>query len=818
MASMLRKVRVLLVVGAALLVAVIAGFVWWGRLHMLRFKLDLPKRLGVNITQESDHFSYSQSSKGKTIFTIHAAKEIQRTDGTITLHDAGIELFGRQDGRSDKIRGQEFQFDKDKGLMTGVGDVYIDLASPPGRNPGSSAKAENTIHIKTRGLVFDQKAQTAATAQGIEFQTAEMTGTAMGAEYDAKAGVLELKSAVHASGVERGRPVVLTAEWARLERQLNLLLLRGARYTGQGTSCAESVAADQAQVHLTEDGIPRQIEGQGHVVLTGQDQGTLSGERMDLALTPAGKPETSRLWGAVRYGFDSPNKKATGAAREIRVAFDAAGRPAHAMAVGGVQFQEQIAGGTRQLSSGLVELTFAEAVQGRTHLSDADASGHAVLRSAEQTARGTSSTEVRGDELKAHFAVVAGKDVVRTLDGTGHTVVHRVGVDGVDEVSRGTTLAVIFRQSAAGRAGSGPTGSIERAVQHGEVTIVRTAAVKAVSGKNPTAAPEVQRASGDDAVYEADGDRLTLTGGAQVMDTTSVLLADHVEILHSTGDADAEGNVRVTYLSGDRKGEPLHITAARAMEKKSAGTADFFGEATKYARMWQAGAQVQAPILSFSQNGKEIATRRLVAHGEIAGDADFVRAVLTGAAPSGAGKPKTEGSGRNIDRSARNNATMPEDSNGGPIRIAGHVMTYDEAARTVEFDGRVKVEDQQGTMTARKAIAYLADKPAAETQESRATAAGAALTGGRVNRIIATGNVLIQQPGRTGTGEQLVYTASDQTFVLTGTREAPPKVLDEAQGTTTGASLRFRSGDDSVVISGDGTAQEKVHSATRMRQ
>jgi len=40
-------------------------------------------------------------------------------------------------------------------------------------------------------------------------------------------------------------------------------------------------------------------------------------------------------------------------------------------------------------------------------------------------------------------------------------------------------------------------------------------------------------------------------------------------------------------------------------------------------------------------------------------------------------------------------------------------------------------------------------------------------------------------------GERLVYTAADRVSLLTGDKNAPPKAVD-AQGTTTGAALRFR--------------------------
>ena len=94
------------------------------------------------------------------------------------------------------------------------------------------------------------------------------------------------------------------------------------------------------------------------------------------------------------------------------------------------------------------------------------------------------------------------------------------------------------------------------------------------------------------------------------------------------------------------------------------------------------------------------------------------------------------------------------------------------------------------------------------------------MLGGEVEHIVATGQVVVTQPGRRATGERLVYTAGDQMFVLTGTKAVPPKVVDAQQGTATGASLRFHSGDDSVVISGDsdGSSGQKPRTETKVKE
>jgi len=50
--------------------------------------------------------------------------------------------------------------------------------------------------------------------------------------------------------------------------------------------------------------------------------------------------------------------------------------------------------------------------------------------------------------------------------------------------------------------------------------------------------------------------------------------------------------------------------------------------------------------------------------------------------------------------------------------------------------------------------------------------------GGALERVVASGQVAIARPGLAATGERLVYTAGDQVFLLTGTKDAPPKAVD----------------------------------------
>ena len=157
-------------------------------------------------------------------------------------------------------------------------------------------------------------------------------------------------------------------------------------------------------------------------------------------------------------------------------------------------------------------------------------------------------------------------------------------------------------------------------------------------------------------------------------------------------------------------------------------------------------------------------------------------------------------------------APKPGAKQQAPVRVLSREMTYTDATREVVFRGPVQLNDQDGVMRSNEATVYLAPKDVAAAKASADVSLG-----GKVDHMVAVGAVELEQPGRRATGERLVYTASDRTFVLTGTKAMPPKMVDEAQGSVTGASLRFRSGDDSVeVVGGDGV--ERVHTVAKMKQ
>ena len=804
--------RVLAVVGL-LLVMVVAAFLVAGKLRVKNWVHGLPQRIGADITQDSNSFTYDQSSKGKKVFTVHAAKEVQRKDGKVSLHDVGIVTYGPTGQPSDKIHGADFTYDQKAQLLTAEGEVFIDLVPPEQKDATGAvipltpdALERKMVHVKTIGLVFDQKGGLARSDGLVEFRTEGYTGSSIGATYDSKDNVIVLQSKVRMSGIRDERPVVLTAAHAEMDRKANMIELQTAHYISAGAGGAETASAMHAIIHTNAAGNPEKIDAEGKVTLASDQRGTVVSDRLDLDLGDKGQAQAAHLYGNVTYAGDEGVKRENGRADDAKITFDAEGRPVRALMNGGVTFLEQGPADRRDLASQTLDVTLGGGGKQPTVVRAADAfgPGGATLKLADEDAKGRTSTDIKADKLAGRFAALGKTTELTGLDGTGHSWVQRIvngptGTQTSKDTSTGDVLHVDFKPGDKGHS------ELTRAEQKGNVATVHEA-VQVANGK--PGAPTVEHSRADDEVYEAEPNVAHLLGNVEVQDETSALSADKVDVNRGNGDAFAYGNVKVTYLNAPAPGspptptpqEPVHVLAARAIAHKSSGLAEFFGSGQDLARMWQGTSQVEAPVLDYYRTEK-----KLIAHGDAGSDAPMVRAVLASASPSlagpSAGAKKTQGST-------------------GTTHVASKQMVYTDSARTIEFTGAVRVVQQDGVLTSNEATVWLTPAAAASTQAKNAPAPVSGFLGGRVDHMVATGAVVISQPGRRGTGDKLVYTASDGVYVLTGTKAVPPKVVDQAQGTTTGAALRFKSGDDSVEVLGsvDGKTAGRVRSETRMKQ
>ncbi|MGH9601680.1 MAG: LPS export ABC transporter periplasmic protein LptC, partial [Terriglobales bacterium] len=208
MALSVYRLRKLFAGAAIVIVLVVAGFYVVRRIAIERARVELPKRLGVDIQQSTEGFTLSKSEGGRTLFTVKASKAVQfKSGGRAELKDVNIVVYGRKSDRFDQIYGTDFEYNPETSEVSARGEVHIDLEAdakgPQRADQSPPEELKNPIHLRTSGLVFNQKTGLAGTREAIEFRIPQASGTARGARYDSRANVLQLESQIQVTIVGR---------------------------------------------------------------------------------------------------------------------------------------------------------------------------------------------------------------------------------------------------------------------------------------------------------------------------------------------------------------------------------------------------------------------------------------------------------------------------------------------------------------------------------------------------------------------------------------------------------------------------------------
>jgi lipopolysaccharide export system protein LptA len=824
-----------IVVTAALLLALVAGLIIYGRNRFRHIEKDLPARLGMNIQQTANGFSYTQTSQGHALFTLKASKELQLKSGHVLLHDVDITLYGPPgSGRTDRIFGSDFDYDQSHGVITSQGDVDIELqgVSAPTPTPGSSGAASdansNSIRVRTRGLTFLQKTGEASTTQQVEFQLPRGAGTSVGADYNSKTGVVVLNSQVHITTSSNGKPAVVDAARATLLRSSDQALLVNATLNYE----TEDGSADEATVYFRKDGTTEKIDAQGHVRMKTDTGATVDTATARIWMDAKSQPTQADLGGGVQFASARENETMHGSASDGTLLFETVSTGPHAQTGlrhgefrRNVIFDEEVTGlakdprghADKQLHAEKVDVEFAPPQAGQSvQARKAIAEGSPVVSSRQTPSKGPEqTTRISGDQL---VATLDEGNALRQLDGTGNTQIVQSATDGSHNASKGDVLHATFVQQPAlapGNQGQAAGGqamasqhkaggagkkkdqglkmqtALETAIQDGNVVLTETPA------KKPGAATQPATLTGwaQHAEYHAAEEVLHLMGSPRITDGEAMqMAAESIDYHRDTQNAAASGNVKATYTQQQKNGQntapavgfagggnsPVHVIADRATLVHATNQDLFYGTVQAPARMWQDANSLLAPVIEIDRN-----QNLLKAWGEGTGTVPVVNANFTSAM------------GANHQQSV--------------VRVHSQTLVYSDKTRQGDFHGTVSAEQTDEVVHADDALLFL--KPAAAasagaggakqgSQPAPHAGAGSAGGPGQLDHMIATGHVVFTQPGRKGNGEKLVYTASDGSYVLTGTEAAPPQMWDRVHGTTTGAALIFNSQDDSVVVSG----------------
>jgi len=765
------RLRLWFGISALLMIVLVAGFYGYARYRVRRAMRELPAKLGVNIQQNTEGFTYSQSAGGRTIFSITASTAVRyKEGGKAQLHNVKIVSYGRGADRLDQISGDDFEYDAQTGDITAKGRVAIALqAALPGTSrPGENVKTIGSpLHLDASGLVFNKNTGVARTSDKVTFQLPQASGSVVGVVYDSRQDTLDLRSDIYLR-TAAPNPMDLRAASGVFEQDNQELRLVDFR----GESGPRRLEARRVVLHLRNDNTVERVDASDGVsaYMVGARSAQLRAANANFLLGPKNNVTSGRLSGGVEWET-SGSSSTRGQAGQVLLAFANDNQLKAAQLRDHVDLIQFASGtsvvsmsptastpqGTEFLGDGL-NLQLADGA----HLQDAKSVGNAqiILTGTEAGSKSSPTSEkgrtvITSSQFDAKFSP---NNQISTLTGSAPVKIVSSVPGQPDRISQSHELLVTFAK--------GKTTTLQDVIQTGNVQI-----------------QEGQRnATADRATYSQASDAMTLSGNIRYADAASgsSLSSNTLALNRATGETVATGDVKTTYSEQKNKtsgamlspAQSVHVTAQQMLQKSSTGTARFLGGA----RLWQGGNIVQAPQIEFNRNNRTLDAQ---AQGSERVSTVFIQADRNGKA--------------------------------APAEITADRLLYEDSQRSADFEGSILLRSADSTLRANKAVVLL--RPQSEVGKSTKDPRSAAPS--QVQSIDATGNILLQQPGRRASGAHLMYGADEEKFVLTGTPGSPPSIFDAEHGQVTGVSLTFFNRDDRVLV--DSSNSESI-TQTRLKK
>src|SRR5437660_3714506 len=741
--------------GAIIITVIVAVAYFFGHWQVRKALKAVPKKIGYEVQQSAQEFTISRSEQGRTIFTVRASKAVQfKQGGRTELHDVYIIVYGRDASRYDQIYGADFEYDPQSRTVSAKWHVQMDLeANPAGiANPDQAPPKElkNPIHLKTSGLVFNQKTGNAYTKEKVEFRVPQASGSATGVDYVAKGNLLTLQSRIEIL-LNGPNPSRVTAMGAVITKEPRQVVLERPRMTRSD----EKLESEKATFFLRDDNTVERILASGDVRadMKGRSEMQASAAQAELLMTgDRATLRTAVLSGNVQIESTGRHSIQGNAGRVI-LSFSGKNRLDKIHAEEGVKLaQHQAPAQTTTVPNTATSNSLG------THAQDLEITAPAMdffVQNGERINRaetsGTAQIQILQANSNQRTIVTAGRFEAKFGDGSRLASLHgepdtKIVTNTLGQADRVTTskaLDVVFR----------PEGGVASIAQQGGF---------AYSDGD-------RKAWADRARYTPADQMLTLIGSPRVVEAGMSTTARTMRINRVSGDAFADGDVKSTYsqLKEQPSGallassDPIHVTSRGMTAHRSPAIAVYTGGA----RLWQNANVVEAPNIQFDRDQRSVTAE---------GNGQWVSTVLV-----------------QVDKAGK--AT--------PVTITSTRLTYADSERKVHLAGGVLVKGAEMTVTAKQMDVILLPRTQASTNQSLAGE-------GRLDKIVANGNVVIQQPARRATGEKLVYSASEDKFVLTG---GSPSIFDAEHGQITGDSLTFYKRDDRALVEGRDTSPTVTH-------
>ena len=727
---------------AAILVAIatVAGAYFYARYRVQNALRQVPEKIAEGIQQSAEGFTFSKSEQGRTLFKVQARKVVQfKQGGLAELRDVTITFYGPDSSRFDQIYGSDFNYDPHTGDVSARGEVQIDLEA----NPTGSASSDQSTPRELKNPIHLK-------TSGLVFnQNTQDAHTDQKVEFRIP----------QASGSVQGLSYSAKTRVLTLQSQINLVFtdpLPATLVAARGTitrqprlivlqdarlkRAHETAQADETQLLLRADNNIDGVKALGHVLLESEAGRVLSVRSGEMNVMLG--EHRGELHSAVFSGgveVDASGSQAASAS---------AGRVMVKFAPHSIVTTVHAEGNVKLLQRSRPGAASGAGQNVELTAPAVDlflASGRRLLRA--ETSPGAEITLPPAAPANGETHTTATKFVARfdafgqlaSLHGAPQAQILSRIPGKPDRVSTSRNLDIGFT----------PGAGIDAVVQQGDV-VYSDGELKAwADGARYTPADQMVRFSGSPRVA---GRNMTTTG-------------QNMRLNRLTGQAFADGDVKTTYggMKSEAEGallassSPVHVTAQSMIVNASSGIASYSGAV----RLWQDANVISASALDFDRD-----RRTIVAKGSTS------QPVLTTL----------------VQADRKGVAT--------PVSVTSSRLTYVDAERRIRFEADVSAKAVDFSVLAHRMDVFLkarGEKPTNEAVEG----------GSQLERIVAEGNVRIDQTTRHAQGDRLTYTAADDKFVLSG---GPPSIFDAEHGKITGVSLTLFRSDDRVLVEGRDTS------------
>jgi len=783
-----RKRRLAVLLGAAAVVVFATITVsYWKSLKKAVHATTVVPTLPKNVDRSLSGYTFTRSEGGRQTFTIHAARTLAYKDGGETvLQDVRVEIFGREGNRHDSLTAGQCVNDK-SGALSCSGKAEIELRSHAGQKPSMNLRQHQPLFLDTSNVSYSPRQDVVQTNSPVSFRFGPASGSAQGLAYATKENWLKLerdvvihvppRQAKEAAGMNENRgthqsnpgqtapPLDLTASSLFYRKDTGEIRLQGPVKVTQGN---RSLTSPQGVIDLDSENRVRLVLLQGGIqavdlnpdsTLRGTAQNVqgdfdpASGELSKLIATGnvrlngsngrTGSAGNARSLAAdrVQINLEGPQNVAKNGTATGNVRLSLETTPADTEANGAKPAETQLSGGQNTLTASELDFVFRN---GKA-LQSAQTPGPGKLVLVPATP-GEGKREITADRFSMIFDTLGRLTTLRGLDSSHITFFPPPG---------GKTRAMPQESfSDQMQANLNPaTEEMESIRQWGNF--------RYLDGD--------RRATAKQAEFESSSQVLTLSGDPLLLDADTRIRALRVLIQMDTDTAIAQGKVQSTHFGAGKAGakaqtaaqteaDAVNVLADSALAKRQSQFVHYEG----HVRAWSRSDVVESSALDIQKK-----------EGRINSGAGVLTSLLQ---PSNVVTP--------------GGPSKHTRAHTQPVTVRADRLVYFEEGREARYLGNVDLETGGAVLHADQLDVYFS-KPSASNDS-------------KVERALATGHVVVTEPGRRATGNQAEYFAKTGKVVMTG---GPPTVYDEAQGFTTGRRLTFFIDGASLIVDGEKKAQ-----------